>query len=47
MDEELAALKKNSTFSLVPGLRGWGVVGSKWVYKIRRLADGSVEWLKA
>jgi hypothetical protein len=47
MDEELAALRRNNTFTVVPRPAGKKIVGSKWVYKIKRLADGSVERYKA
>ena len=47
MDEELAALERQNTFDLVPRPSGRTIVGSKWVYKIKRLADGSIERYKA
>ena len=47
MDEELAALERNNIFGLVPRPQGRKIIGSKWAYKNKRLADGSVERLKA
>lgn len=47
MDEELAALKRNNTFTVVPRPTGKSIIGCKWVYKIKRNADGSVERYKA
>ena len=37
----------NNTFDLELRLQGRKTIGSKWVYKIKRLANGSVERLKA
>ncbi len=43
MEEEMDALRRNNTFDLVPRPKGRKITGCKWVYKIKRLADGSVE----
>ncbi|XP_071676645.1 uncharacterized protein [Lolium perenne] len=47
MDVEFAALLRNNTWKLVPPTRGVNVIDSKWVFKIKRHADGSIERYKA
>ena len=47
MEDELAALQANNTWSIVPLPSGKKPIGSKWVYKIKLKADGSVERFKA
>ena len=47
MEDELAALQANNTWSIVPLPPGKKPIGSKWVYKIKLKADGSVERFKA
>lgn len=47
MDTELHALQANGTWSLVPLPAGKTTIGSKWVYKVKFLSDGSVERYKA
>jgi hypothetical protein len=47
MDTEYQALAKNQTWHLVPRSKGKKIVGCKWVYKIKRKADGSVDRYKA
>ncbi|XP_019057522.1 PREDICTED: uncharacterized protein LOC109116481, partial [Tarenaya hassleriana] len=47
MDVELDALVGNGTWSVVSLPPGKRAVGCKWVYKIKRKADGSVERYKA
>jgi hypothetical protein len=47
MDEEYRALLQNGTWHLVPPSRGKNVIDCKWVYKIKRKADGDIERYKA
>jgi histone deacetylase 1/2 len=47
MDEEYAAFIKNKTWHLVPSDRGQNIIECKWVYKIKRKADGSIDRYKA
>lgn len=47
MEEELLALRENNTWELVPRVPNMNVIGSRWVYKIKSKADGSIERFKA
>lgn len=47
MDSEYQALLCNKTWHLVPKPKGKNIIGSKWVYKIKRKADGSIDRYKA
>lgn len=47
MLEEIQALENNKTWVLVPLPEGKHPIGSRWVYKIKRNADGSIERHKA
>lgn len=47
MKIEYAALVKNNTWSLVPCLTNSNIVGCKWIYKIKKGADGKIERYKA
>lgn len=47
MKDELASLDANNTWTLVPLPPGRKAVGGKWVYKIKRGADGSVARYKS
>ena len=47
MCDEIAALRSNHTWSLVPFHPSMNVVGSRWVYRIKRRVDGSIERYKA
>lgn len=47
MDSEHQALIRNKTWRLVPRPKGKNVIGCKWMYKVKRKADGTVERYKA
>jgi histone deacetylase 1/2 len=47
MDVEFSALQKNQTWRLVPSVPGRNVIDCKWVYKIKRCADGTIDRYKA
>jgi hypothetical protein len=47
MNIEFEALLKNQTWALVPPHPKQNVVGCKWVFQIKRHADGSIEHYKA
>nr|KYP69081.1 hypothetical protein KK1_022732 [Cajanus cajan] len=47
MQDELAALKMNKTWSLTPLPIGNSVIGSKWVYKNKYNSDGTLQRYKA
>lgn len=42
MKEELEALEKNDTWELVDLPKGIKPITSKWIFKIKRNADGSI-----
>jgi hypothetical protein len=47
MQVEFNALLKNQTWSLVPPSAANNAVGCKWVFKLKRKADGTIECHKA
>ena len=47
MEEEYTALKRNQTWHLVEAKQGNNLIDYKWVYKIKKKADGSVDRYKA
>jgi len=47
MCDEIAALRSNRTWSLVPFHSSMNVVGSRLVYRIERRVDGSIKRYKA
>ncbi|KAK1629428.1 hypothetical protein QYE76_003743 [Lolium multiflorum] len=47
MDEEFSALSHNNTWHLVPAEHGRNIIDCKWVYKVKRKADGSIDRYKA
>ena len=47
MLEEYKSILKNNVWDIVPRPKDKSVVSSKWIYKIKHAADGSVERFKA
>jgi hypothetical protein len=47
MDQEYNALLRNDTWHLVPRKQGANIIDCKWVYKIKKQADGSIDRHKA
>jgi hypothetical protein len=47
MDEEYSALVNNKNWHLVPARDATNVIDCKWIYKIKRWADGTVDRFKA
>jgi hypothetical protein len=47
MLEEYRSIIKNNVWNIIPRLKNKSLVSSKWIYKIKYSADGSVEKFKA
>jgi len=47
MQTEFNALLQNQTWTLVPPQQAHNLVGCKWVFKVKRKADGSIERYKS
>jgi hypothetical protein len=47
MEKEFSALQANGTWRLVPPISGVNLIDSKWVFKVKHHADGSIERYKA
>ena len=47
MVEEYASIMKNDVWEVVPRPEGKSVVTSKWLYKIKYVADGNIEKYEA
>jgi histone deacetylase 1/2 len=47
MEKEFSALRANGTWRLVPHVSGVNLIDSKWVFKVKHHADGSIERYKA
>ena len=45
--EEYQSIMKNDVWEIVPRPEGKSVVSSRWIYKIKHGADGSIEKYKA
>jgi hypothetical protein len=46
MEQEFPALDNNQTWNLVPPHAGLNSIDSKWVFKVKRRSDGSIERYK-
>jgi hypothetical protein len=46
MQDEIKALERNHTWHLVPARKGINIIDSKWVFKVKRKADGSIDRYK-
>ena len=47
MEQEFQVLLRNDTWHLVPLVSGVNIIDSKWVFKVKKHADGSIERYKA
>lgn len=47
MNEEYATFMDNKTWHLVPPSNGNNIIDCKWVYKVKRNYDGSIDRYKA
>jgi histone deacetylase 1/2 len=47
MEDEFQALLRNNTWRLIPPQFGVNVIDSKWVFKVKKHADGTIERYKA
>ena len=47
MTEEYQSIIKNDVWDIVPRPEGKSIVSSKWIYKVKHAADGSIEKYKA
>jgi histone deacetylase 1/2 len=47
MEDEFQALLRNNTWRLVPPQSGVNIIDSKWVFKVKKYADGTIERYKA
>lgn len=47
MNNEHQALLRNRTWHLVPHPKGKNIIGCKWVYKVKRKADDTIDRYKA
>ena len=47
MSDECDALVKNGTWDLVPPESAQNIVGCKWIFRIKRHTDGTIDRFKA
>lgn len=47
MQDEMESIRKSGTWDLTPLPAGRKAIGSRWVYKLKRKADGSIDRYKA
>lgn len=43
---ELTALMHHGTWQLVLPPQGCNIIGCKWIFRVKQLADGSIDWFK-
>jgi histone deacetylase 1/2 len=43
INNEYGALIRNKTWRLVPPPKGKNIIGRKWVYKVKKKADGTID----
>ena len=46
MVEEYDSIVRNSAWEIVPRPKGKSLLGSRWIYKVKQAADGSVQKYK-
>lgn len=46
MEEEYNALLRNKTWHLVPARKGMNIIDCRWVFKVKRKADGTIDRYK-
>ncbi|KAG5037263.1 hypothetical protein GYH30_017931 [Glycine max] len=46
MNEEMSALERNETWEIVERPKDKKAVGCRWVYTVKYLADGTLDWYK-
>ncbi|XP_059285828.1 uncharacterized mitochondrial protein AtMg00820-like [Lycium ferocissimum] len=47
MEEELSALEDNHTWNLISKPAEASIIGSKWIYSVKKKSDGTLERYKA
>ncbi|CAM8877589.1 unnamed protein product [Rhodiola kirilowii] len=43
MEKELSALQSNNTWTFMPLPHNKNPVGSKWIFRVKRHSDGTIE----
>lgn len=47
MDEEYKTLMENRTWDLVPSTKSVNLIGTRWIYNVKRNDDGTINRFKA
>lgn len=47
MQEEYMALQRNKTWHLVENKKGNNIIDCKWVFKVKKKSDGTIDRYKA
>ncbi|CAM8990181.1 unnamed protein product [Rhodiola kirilowii] len=47
MEDEIHALQSNNTWQVIPLPQGKNTVSSKWIFRVKRHSDGTIERFKA